>query len=210
MPQSFGKLVRSKRLAKGWTQEELARRANVAKFTVTRVESDDDMRLQPLKLAAIASVFDMTAEQLEGEWRGVRRAEPVEHANLGRPIPIVNFDRASELMGHGTAAVLKGYIYNPLVTDPEAFALFVESPDMSPKYAPGELVFFSPRAHVEDGDDVLVTLSRDGGGRKLFRKIFRQSSNAVLSTYRESSAPEVVPVDQIHSMSRAVFVMRAV
>ncbi|MBP3978496.1 helix-turn-helix transcriptional regulator [Microbacterium sp. BLY] len=56
----FGKIIRDARVARGWSQEELGRRAELSRPTIARVERGDD--ISTATLAKIAAVLGLTLE----------------------------------------------------------------------------------------------------------------------------------------------------
>lgn len=60
----FGKVIRDARDARGWSQEELGRRASLSRPTIARVERGDDISTATLaKIAAVLGLkFELRAD----------------------------------------------------------------------------------------------------------------------------------------------------
>jgi len=60
----FGKVIRDARDARGWSQDELGRRASLSRPTIARVERGDDISTATLaKIAAVLGLkFELRAD----------------------------------------------------------------------------------------------------------------------------------------------------
>lgn len=72
---SFGGLVRRLRITRGWTQKELAERANLALATISNVERESTQRLVGQTVDSIAVAFGISPEQLDPRRLGDAVAE---------------------------------------------------------------------------------------------------------------------------------------
>jgi transcriptional regulator with XRE-family HTH domain len=77
MPEepTFGRLVRHLRLTRGWTQRQLAERANLALATISNVELETTHRLVSQTVDALAAAFGISPEQLDPRRLGEAVAE---------------------------------------------------------------------------------------------------------------------------------------
>lgn len=108
--------------------------------------------------------------------------------------------------------VADSYISCPDVADPDAFAARVSGDSMTPKYRPGDIVIFSPRAPVKNGDDAFV---RFDGGETTFKRVFYEADakgNGIvrLQPRNEKYAPKIVPSEKLSGVWRAVFKYQSV
>lgn len=120
------------------------------------------------------------------------------------------------------------YVSCPDVTDRDAFAARVHGDSMTPKYRQGDIVIFSPDQPVRDGDDCFV---RFADGHTTFKRVFFEtaegggptsgaasgatsgdspSSPAPASSLRlqprnEKYRPQVIPVEQVSGLYKAVY-----
>lgn len=63
----FGEKVRVKRLEKGMTQAELAKKAGITQATISRVESGEVLQLGSNKLTGLAKTLDVSVDFLVGK-----------------------------------------------------------------------------------------------------------------------------------------------
>lgn len=100
----------------------------------------------------------------------------------------------------------------PDVSDPDAFAARVSGDSMSPKYREGDIVIFSPRATVRDGDDAFV---RFEDGQTTFKRVYFEKTEAGAETVRlqprnEKYEPKIVEPERLSGVWRAVFKYQSV
>lgn len=72
---TFGRLVRRLRITRGWTQRQLAERANLALATISNVERESTQRLVSQTVDALAAAFGISPEQLDPRRLGDAVAE---------------------------------------------------------------------------------------------------------------------------------------
>lgn len=103
------------------------------------------------------------------------------------------------------------YVGCPDLDDPDAFAARVQGDSMSPKYAEGDIVIFSPTAAVKNGDDCFV---RFEDGHTTFKRAFFEQEDSNDGTGRgvirlqprnEKYRPQVVPAEKISGLYKAVY-----
>lgn len=104
------------------------------------------------------------------------------------------------------------YIPAPGVTDRDAFAARVSGDSMSPKYAEGDIVIFSPEAAWKDGADCFV---RFDDGQTTFKRVYAETGAdgremLRLQPRNDRYPPRVVPREQIEGVYRAMFCYRSV
>lgn len=104
------------------------------------------------------------------------------------------------------------YLSCPDVSDPDAFAARVHGDSMTPKYRQGDIVIFSPRAAVKNGDDAFV---RFNDGQTTFKRVFFEQDETGQSVIRlqprnESYRPKVSLAEEISGLWRAVFKYQSV
>jgi repressor LexA len=104
------------------------------------------------------------------------------------------------------------YLSCPDVSDPDAFAARVHGDSMTPKYRQGDIVIFSPRAAVKNGDDAFV---RFNDGQTTFKRVFFEQNDTDQSVIRlqprnEKYPPRISPAEEITGVWRAVFKYQSV
>ncbi|HEX8916365.1 MAG TPA: S24 family peptidase, partial [Humisphaera sp.] len=135
---------------------------------------------------------------------------------VARTVPIVNKVSAgypSDFTDLGyPPRVADEFITAPGVDDPDAFACRVHGDSMSPKYGPGDVVIFSPRAAFKDGADCFV---RFEDGQTTFKRVYAETDaegNEVLRLQPRNDRyrPQVVPRERVAGVYKAVSVYRGV
>jgi repressor LexA len=100
------------------------------------------------------------------------------------------------------------FIACPDVSDKEAFAARVHGDAMTPKYAEGDVVIFSPALPPRSGDDCFVSFA---DGQTTFRRIFFESDGSDgasvvrLQPRNERHRAAIVPGSKISGLYRAVY-----
>ena len=103
------------------------------------------------------------------------------------------------------------YVGCPDLEDQDAFAARVQGDSMSPKYAEGDIVIFSPAATVKNGDDCFV---RFENGHTTFKRAFFEQEDSTdgngrgvirLQPRNEKYRPQVVPAEEISGLYKAVY-----
>ena len=99
------------------------------------------------------------------------------------------------------------YVGCPDVADADAFAARVAGDSMTPKYAEGDIVIFSPASGVRNGDDCFV---RFADGHTTFKRVFFESDDRGTSVLRlqprnERYRPQTVASDQVSALYKAVY-----
>jgi len=99
------------------------------------------------------------------------------------------------------------YVGCPDVADADAFAARVAGDSMTPKYAEGDIVIFSPASGVRSGDDCFV---RFADGHTTFKRVFFESDERGTSVLRlqprnERYRPQTIPSDQVSGLYKAVY-----
>ena len=99
------------------------------------------------------------------------------------------------------------YVGCPDVADADAFAARVAGDSMTPKYAEGDIVIFSPASGVRNGDDCFV---RFADGHTTFKRVFFESDERGTSVLRlqprnERYRPQTIPSDQVSGLYKAVY-----
>jgi phage repressor protein C with HTH and peptisase S24 domain len=154
--------------------------------------------LDPVKLTAmLRQIVDSTAGNVE--------PLPIH------TIPVINKVSAGYPKDFTDLSYPKGvadaYVSCPDVADPDAFAARVFGDSMTPKYRPGDIVIFSPRAPVNSGDDCFI---RFESGNTTFKRVFFETDDTGNSSVRlqprnEKYPPQTLPADQLTGIYRAIY-----
>ena len=125
----------------------------------------------------------------------------------GRLVPIINkvaagyptdFDDLDYPVG-----VADEYLRCPDVHDPNAFAVRVVGDSMEPKFHEGDIIIFSPKVEVRNGDDCFVRFATPH--ETTFKRVFREQNDMVrLQPRNEKYAPTMVEGKRITGIYRAI------
>jgi repressor LexA len=127
--------------------------------------------------------------------------------SAGRLIPIINKVAA----GYPTdfndldypVGIADDYIRCPDVHDPNAFAVRVVGDSMEPKFKEGDIIIFSPKVEVRNGDDCFVRFASPH--ETTFKRVFREANDIVrLQPRNEKYAPMMVEGTRISGIYRAI------
>ena len=127
--------------------------------------------------------------------------------SAGRLVPIINkvaagyptdFDDLDYPVG-----VADDYIRCPDVHDPNAFAVRVVGDSMEPKFKEGDIVVFSPRLQVQNGDDCFVRFASPH--ETTFKRVFFEPNNMVrLQPRNDKYPPVMVEGKRVNGIYRAI------
>ena len=154
-----------------------------------------------LDVAYLSGVLHQMADRVAGN------PEPVKL----RPVPVVNRVSAGYPKDFTDLSYPRGiadeFIGCPDIADPDAFAARVSGDSMTPKYATGEVVIFSPALPVRSGDDCFV---RFDDGQTTFKQAFFETDATGQESIRlvarnPAYTPRVVPREQVSGLYRAKF-----
>lgn len=137
--------------------------------------------------------------------------------SLSLEVPVINrvaagYPREFTDLGY-PARVADEYVRCPDLTDPDAFAARVVGESMSPNYAEGDIVIFSPAKPIKDGCDCFVRLEPDH--ETTFKRIYSetdQAGHAVIRLQPLNSAfpPRTLRREQVAAMFAAVNVIKKI
>lgn len=157
----IGDLIRERREARGWSQVELAQRANTSQQNVARIESGavkHSRYIQALlevlgtDLGAAVSQTAEPADIIPHELLVGNKGMPLYASTEGGDGSIIiNFDPIDYLKWPA-----------PLLHVPEGFGVLVSEESMFPAYEPGDIALVNPRLIPRKGKDC-VLLGEDMG-----------------------------------------------
>lgn len=104
------------------------------------------------------------------------------------------------------ARVADEYVRCPDVTDADAFAARVVGDSMSPVYAEGDVVVFSPAKPVVDGNDCFVRLEPDH--QTTFKRVYFEKDSIRLQPLNSAYPPRVVAREEVAGLYAAVAVIK--
>jgi SOS-response transcriptional repressor LexA len=153
-------------------------------------------QLEPEKLGELIGQCDIQAESDQtqkdkpGQWvpviNKVPAGYPAEFDDMGYPVGFAD-----------------DYVRCPDIHDPNAFAVRVVGDSMTPKFAEGDIVIFSPAADVQTGDDCFIRLANPH--ETTFKRVFFGEDQQVRLQPRNDMLPPIfIEGDRINGLYRAV------
>lgn len=230
-PRHVGRVVRSLRRAKGWSQMRLAQAAGLHLNTVSAYELEARPGTERATLGKLATALGYT----EGEvWAMVPLLDDegaLPLALAGRP-PVAEAERLSldvydgyvkndlPIIAEGEASPQGALFWDaaegrPLIEadewtsrpfdlkDPRAYAIKVRGDSMRPVFTPGMLLIVSPNAPVKArGDNAYVQLHN---GERLVKYVRKQQGGWILESHNSAYDTRFVPTDEVGTLHRIVY-----
>ena len=193
----------------------LASRDAAGRASAAGANEADDAGCEAADGPGPSVALDLDALHRSGLLHHLARADDAEHERAVRlrAVPIINkvaagYPREFTDLGY-PVGIADDYVSVPAeLADPNAFALRVVGDSMSPKYAEGDVVVFSPAASVASGDDCFVRFgpdSRADADESTFKRVFFDGPEQVrLQPINERHAPQVVRPADLACVFRAV------
>lgn len=153
-------------------------------------------KLEPDKLGQLLSQYDIeTTPQI------------LQKEKAGRLVPVINkvpagYPAEFDDMGY-PVGFADDYVRCPDIHDPNAFAVRVVGDSMQPKFAEGDIVIFSPKADVQNGDDCFVRLTMPH--ETTFKRVFFENDGKLrLQPRNEMHSPIILGGERVNGLYRAV------
>ncbi len=165
--QNLSGRIYGARIAKGWSQRELAEKSGLSLRTVQNYEADEFKNPQGAKLRRIAAALELPLTfLLNGEVKGNVTIVPLGKTQR---VPVVSWAHAGEGGNYGDLAEQLGEWIDSDCKDPNAYALIIEGDSMEPKFSASDRVIFLPNQEPANGDVVVARVERSGD---VFFKLF--------------------------------------
>jgi phage repressor protein C with HTH and peptisase S24 domain len=153
-------------------------------------------QLEPDKLGQLLSEHEIDA-----------MPDLLQKDKAGRFVPVINkvpagYPAEFDDMGY-PVGFADDYVRCPDIHDPNAFAVRVVGDSMQPKFTEGDIVIFSPKADVQNGDDCFVRLSMPH--ETTFKRVFFENNGQLrLQPRNEMHSPIMVEGSRVNGLYRAV------
>ena len=192
-------------------------RAVLAELARGASADEVDLEAKPRPAKGKNARLNLDAAYLSGVLHQLvdRTAGNIEAVGL-RSVPVINRVSAGYPKDFTDLAYPRGvaddYVGCPNLPDPDAFAARVHGDSMSPKYAPGDVVIFSPAAVARDGDDCFIRME---DGQTTFKRVFFEKNGEGQAVIRlqprnEKYLPQVLPSERVSAVYRAMYRYQAV
>ena len=170
-----------------------------------------DERLQPVMLPADHVPIKRQLQELVEAMRGgvIERIADEEAQYLAkqpaRHIPLHDIEGEQPIPWEGDSVAKTAVMIEapPGVDDPRAFAGRLADDSMSPDFQPGDVLFFSPAAEINDGDYACVRID----DKSTFRQVFIDNDVVRLVPANRKYAELRLARGQVNGMFRLVWRM---
>ena len=179
MDRGLGEIVKRAREAKGWSQEELARRVRISQPAIKKIESGET--LQSKFLPQIAAVLDLDVNVLiaprsveDDQRRIIPRRELLSN---GRDFPI----HAAAEGGLGTVIVSSEPVDfmprpAPLLHVRDSYGILIVGTSMEPEFRQGDTALVNPHLPAMSGEPHIFYAEKHGEGRATVKELRRQTA----------------------------------
>jgi SOS-response transcriptional repressor LexA len=178
---TFGDKVRNARIKKGWSQIELAGKANITQGSVSRIENNTQINLtQEIKNNLI---FALDLEEPE-------RLTVLSRIN--KSIPVISWISAgqfTECADHwpaGTSGEGEPVTSTKKLND-NVFGLRIVGDSMEPRYMVGDVIVIDPTLHCDNGCRCVVKLN----GEVTF-KVFNENDTEIRLSSLNEKYPDII------------------
>lgn len=240
MSNLLGNALRSARVSKGITQQQIADRLGITRAAITQWEKgvtepslENLMKacnMLGLDVAAATSgmvqVQTLPALSGDGTFTALSDRRPegrdfhaeivnrVSRRNENEPdlaeVPIlsagVDYARPDEFLIYGE---IIDFVARPtgIARAKDAYAMYVVTPAMAPRYEVGEVLYFQPARPVGPGDDVLIELvsdeERQGGRRAVLRRLLEVGEKVLVRQFSPAH-DHSIPRSAIKAIHRVI------
>ncbi len=197
---ALGEKIKTLRLARGWSQKELASHAGIAQRSVASAETVADQVPRDTTLAKIAHALKVSIEYLKTEGKS-------SLLEGGKGIPIINTVQEGAPIDYEDVGEMM-YDYCPIlpayVNDPDAFAALVVGDAMDPDWRENEVAIFSPRLTAQNGMFCFVKTIENDQTQSTFRRVFIKGDEIELRPLNPRHSSRFVHRSAIRQMSPVV------
>lgn len=153
-----------------------------------------DRNIKVTNVGQILAEHHLDVDEKEARPRDARWIPVINKVTAGYP---AEFDDLGYPVGFAD-----DYILCPDMHDPNAFAVRVVGDSMTPKFSEGDIVVFSPRVDVQNGDDCFVRFKSPH--ETTFKRVFYENGGRIrLQPRNEKYAPMIVAGKRINGIYRA-------
>lgn len=164
----FQNLLKSLRLSRGLTQEELAKSLQISRSTIGMYENGArEPDFETLEL--IADYFNVDIDYLLGR-SSKTTFIPTPSSHKGVSIPVLGRVAAGIPIEMIEDIIDTEEITQEMAKTGEFFALQIHGKSMEPKFSEGDVVIVRKQENAESGDIVIVTVNGDDATCKRLKK----------------------------------------
>lgn len=166
------------RTAKGWSQDELARKIGVRQNTIAAIETGETKRTK--YLADLARALGATVDELEPPAGGL--VTPMQPPAMYGPRDFPVYASAEG----GPGEVIRStepidWVPRPAPAQtPEAYCMLISGESMSPEYRPGDSAIVNPKLPIIGGEVYVFYRELHGEARATIKQLRRQTADSWL------------------------------
>lgn len=184
--EQAGDKIRTARLARGFSQVELAKRVGISQPALRKIEGG--ITRHSKFLPRIAEVLELNLRELDPTLRqSVKspsvRASEREHMGATMDFPIhasVEGERGELVVSDVPADFAVRPV--PLAHVPRAYGLLIVGKTMEPEYRAGDLALINPHLPIVGGEAYVFYAEREGSGRATVKHLRRYTADNWLVT----------------------------
>ena len=214
--ENFGEQVRAAREAKGWSQEELARRVGATQSTIDRIESGATKR--PRNIIELATTLGIDLPTFQSQpvpvtgWIAAPEAPEVDKGLYPRDVPILGISSCGD--GDDADFSLNGqtgdYARRPpgLIGKRNVYAINVFGESMWPAHKHGALLYVDPKREPGVGEDAVIEMKPDSPhgepGKGFLKRVKRLAGSKIECEQFNPPEPRVFHRSEIKSFHRVI------
>ncbi len=211
-PSTYPNRIRELRLARGYSQKELAERANTTQPTIDRLEKGD-RGLDTDWMDALAKALDVTPADLlaardEGAITYAPKSLMPGLAGM-KDLPILGYVKAGNEGFFIVNGEVQGFAVRPdlLQGVKDAYAVYVHDRSMFPAFEPGHLAWVDPLRPVKPGDAVVLQMQ---DGQAFIKRLKRRTERAIICEQWNPAQEIKYDTKKVRSIHLVVGSMRVV
>lgn len=206
---NIGKQVKTLRLKKSMTQNELAAKAGTSANYVSRFESGEFENPRRSTIEAFAKALGVSLSEFFGSGKTStkkQRPDDAFDAPSFKPndIPVLALAKAGRggfYDEQGFPAGVRKVHRDSGVTDKLAYAAVIDNDSMFPRVKPGEIVIVAPSHEVQNGDEAIVKMK---DGEVLLKRVRFSNGTIILESYNPVYDPILTKKKDIEFIHKVV------
>lgn len=191
--QTPGQIVKSARDARGWSQEELARRVGISQPAIKKIE--DGVSKKSRFMPKIAEVLNLEIAEVDHSLSPSVN-HPTEKPGSGNPdmmsrVPLRALIGQRDLPVHGSAQGGRGALIvtteavewlgrpQPLEGVKDGYGIIVSESSMEPEFEPGDIALVHPHKPPKPGETcIFYARHQDGTVEAVIKRLRRETPDA--------------------------------
>lgn len=180
MNKSFGEIIKEKRLAKGWSQIDLAEKSGISQGSISRIENSDQSNLTEETKNSLLNALELDGLSI-----------PISTYH-NKAIPVISWVHAglfAEAVDSWPAGIsgIADPVFSHHKTGPNAFGLIVEGESMMPRFMPSDIAIIDPAIRCDNGSPCAVWVNGE-----VSLKLFWEHEKEIILKPMNDKYPETI------------------